>query len=73
MKKTMSMALAGVLSLASVFAAGCGKKSVPDTATDIEITFWRSGMGDAYIKEIEKAFEAKYPEYEVHTHALLRF
>ncbi len=66
MKKKMSIALASVLSLASVFAAGCGKKSVPDTATDIEITFWRSGMGDAYIKKIEEAFEAKYPEYEVH-------
>ena len=66
MKKIISMTLAGVLSLAAVFAAGCGKKKVPDTATDIEITFWRSGMGDAYIKKIVKAFEEKYPEYNVH-------
>ena len=58
MKKIISTALMSALSLTMVFAAGCNK-SVANTETDIEITFWRSGMGDEYIKDIIKAFEAK--------------
>ena len=66
MKKIISFALMGVMSLATVFATGCkGNNGGQDSATDIEITFWRSGMGDDFMKEIVKAFEAKYPEYNV--------
>ena len=66
MRKIVSLALMGVMSLATVFAAGCNNKKTADSATDIEITFWRSGMGDEFMNGIVAAFEAKYPEYDVH-------
>ena len=65
MKKIISVALVGALSLTTVFATGCGKPTA-NTETDIEITFWRSGMGDDFMYDIIDAFEAKYPEYTVH-------
>ncbi|MBR2384668.1 MAG: extracellular solute-binding protein [Clostridia bacterium] len=67
MKKLVSIALASVLSLAALTATGCGEKNKEGAGdpTTIEITFWRSGMGDAYMGQIVKAFEAKYPEYTV--------
>ena len=53
MKKIISLALMGVMSLATVFATGCNnKKGGEDSATDIEITFWRSGMGDEFMNAI---------------------
>ena len=64
MKKIMKTALVCALSLATVGAVGCNKP-VADTATDIEIVFWRSGMGDKFMENIVAAFEAKYPEYNV--------
>ena len=64
MKKIISLALVGVLSLATVFAAGCDDPKA-DSATDIEITFWRSGMGDEFMKDIIAAFKVKYPEYNI--------
>ena len=65
MKKIISLALMGVMSLATVFATGCNNNQTADSATDIEITFWRSGMGDEFMNGIVAAFEAKYPEYNV--------
>lgn len=65
MKKIISLVLVGTCSLAATFAAGCNNKKTADSATDIEITFWRSGMGDEFMKDIVAAFEAKYPEYNV--------
>ncbi len=67
MRKICKAAVVSLLSLTAVcsMATGC-KSETPDTATDIEITFWRSGMGDEYIKEIVEEFEKKYPEYNVH-------
>ena len=69
MKKLVSIALAGALSLATLTATGCGNKGTGNggggNPTTIEITFWRSGMGDAYMNQIITAFEAKYPEYTV--------
>ena len=69
MKKLVSIALAGALSLATLTATGCGNNGTGNggvgNPTTIEITFWRSGMGDAYMNQIIKAFEAKYPEYTV--------
>lgn len=69
MKKIISLALMGVMSFGAVFATGCNNAQAKDSATDIEITFWRSGMGDDFMKEIVAAFEAKYPEYNVELHS----
>ena len=69
MKKIVSFALMGIMSMATVCAAGCNNNKTADSATDIEITFWRSGMGDEYIRDVITAFEAKYPEYKVHLNA----
>ena len=65
MKKIISLALMGVMSLATVFATGCNNNQTADSATDIEITFWRSGMGDEFMKDIIAAFKVKYPEYNI--------
>lgn len=65
MKKIVSFALMGIMAMATVCAAGCNNNKTADSATDIEITFWRSGMGDEFMKDIVAAFEAKYPEYNV--------
>ena len=65
MKKIVSFALMGIMAMATVCAAGCNNNKTADSATDIEITFWRSGMGDEFMKKIVAAFEAKYPEYNV--------
>ena len=65
MKKIISLALVGAMALSTVMATGCKSKKKQDSATDIEITFWRSGMGDQFMKDIVAAFEEKYPEYNV--------
>ena len=65
MKKIISLALMSAMVFTTVCASGCKNNGSSDSATDIEITFWRSGMGDEFIKDIVAAFEAKYPEYTV--------
>lgn len=50
----------------AVSAIGCGRDATPNTATDIEIAYWKSGMGDQFLKDIIAGFETKNPEYKVH-------
>lgn len=65
MKKILSVLIAVALMLCgSSLLAGCRKK-VPDSETDIQIAFWKSGFGDEYMKETVKAFKKKYPQYNV--------
>lgn len=46
---------------------GCGGESKKggNTATDIEIAYWNSGLGTDWLDKVIEAFEAKYPEYHV--------
>lgn len=42
---------------------GCGR--TPDSETDLQIHYWRSGYGEAYLNAIIKEFEEEYPQYNV--------
>lgn len=65
LKRSLSLLLA-TLSIASVGTfASCGKKAAPNTPADIEILYWESGYGRAYMDKLIEAFEAKYPHYNV--------
>lgn len=53
-----------ILCLILVPFAGCDNNS-PDTETDLEIYFWRAGLGEDFIEKIIKEFEHAYPQYNV--------
>ena len=66
MKKVISLALIGAMMVACI--AGCGKKGggkAANSATDIQIAYWHSGLGVDWLEAIIAAFEEKYPEYNV--------
>lgn len=71
-KLTKIMALVLALALIITCFAGCGGKSGKkggNSAKTIEISYWNSGLGDAWFKNMIKAFEAEYPEYDVELNA----
>lgn len=49
----------------SMGMVGCSKQTVANTETDLTISFWKSGYGDQYIKNIVADFQVAYPEYKV--------
>lgn len=68
--KTIALALS-VLTLGSAFV-GCstgggngGGNNVANDVNDLEIAYWNSGLGDAYIKKIVDEFKKEYPQYNV--------
>lgn len=67
MKKIIATALVGVMSISML--AGCGsgetKKKAGNSTTDIEIAYWNSGLGTAWLEAMIEGFEKKYPEYNV--------
>lgn len=67
MKKNLAKIISVFLSLITVFSVGlgCGSDPVPDTATDIQISYWESGFGKTYISQIIKRFGEIHPEYNV--------
>lgn len=64
-KSIVSVLLVGILVLSCL--AGCGekKKEGGNSKTDIEISYWQSGLGGAWLDAVIEAFEEKYPEYNV--------
>lgn len=66
MKKSIKF-VAAVLAagLACTSFVGCKGKKSPNSATDIEISFWEGSFGTAFMKDIVSGFSAKYPEYKV--------
>lgn len=63
--KTIALALS-VLTLGSAFV-GCstgggngGGNNVANDVNDLEIAYWNSGLGDAYIKKIVDEFKKEY-------------
>lgn len=65
-KRILALILVGTLCI-SCFT-GCGKESVSDeggSETDIEISYWRSGLGIEWLENMVAAFEDKYPEYKI--------
>lgn len=55
-----------VFSFTGCAAEGKGNKKKGTSATDIEISYWNSGLGTEWLDAIIEAFEKKYPEYRVH-------
>lgn len=62
--KTVIVLLLSVCMLFATGLAGCSSK--PDSATDVEIVYWRSGLGDEWITEMVKAFNESQSEYVAH-------
>ena len=68
MKKVLSLLLVGIMVLACL--TGCGAKGGGGNkggkgTKDIEIRLLRQGFGNAWLEAVIKAFEEKYPEYNV--------
>lgn len=64
LKRIVALTLTVIL-CAGCFAA-CGNKATQasgDAKKDIEISYWNSGLGDQWMKDIIAAFNAKYPQY----------
>lgn len=57
--------MAGILSMGLL--AGCGEKEkkIANSTSDIEIRYWNSGLGTAWLDAVIEGFEKKYPEYNV--------
>ena len=64
-KRRIAMILASVLCVTCV--GGCGTKEGgrSNSATEIEIAYWNSGLGSKWLDNMIEAFETKYPEYHV--------
>ncbi len=63
-KKIIAATLVAVLALSCV--VGCGnKKGKAGGENTIQISFWNSGLGTAWLDAVIKAFEEKHPEYKV--------
>lgn len=66
-KRLLAAVLVGVLTISCL--AACGKKESNkggNSATDIEISYWHAGLGDEWLDRLVKAFNEKYPEYNVY-------
>ena len=65
MKVVLAAVLVGIMIVSCM--AGCGKKeeSKGNSKTDIEISYWKSGLGAEWLDAVIAAFEEKYPEYHV--------
>lgn len=72
LKKVLALMFTFILVLSSL--VGCGgngdggktNKEGGNSETDIEIGYWRSGLGTEWLDAMIEAFEAKYPEYNVY-------
>lgn len=63
-KKLLIIALAACI---AAFSTGCGGVGdVANTATDVQIYYWKSGYGVEFMQEIVNNFNSKQSEYTVH-------
>lgn len=65
--KWFTLGLACTLILSSL--SGCGKstgKKGSNATTDIEISYWNSGLGSDWLNNVIKGFNEKHPEYNVY-------
>lgn len=66
MKKSVKFVAAALAAgLACAAFAGCNNKGKPNSATDIEISFWEGSFGKTFMEDIVSGFMDKYPEYKV--------
>ena len=70
-KKIIALICTFIFAVSSVVGCGNGgsetsKKEGGNSETDIEIGYWRSGLGTAWLDAMIAAFEEKYPQYNVY-------
>ena len=70
--KLLSMLLAGTLAMSCL--TGCGDSKGGNnkdgkSATDIEISYWHSGLDIKWLDALVKGFNEKYPEYNAYYNA----
>ncbi len=55
--------------------AGCGgnNKKEGTSSTDIQISYWRSGLDDVWLNAIVEAFNNKFPQYNVYVKSTADF
>lgn len=63
--KVFSIALCSVLAFSAVSAAGCSKNDPDNTATNVQIYYWNSGLGKEWIDEIVQKYNAAQTKYTV--------
>lgn len=61
-KKTIAMFTAGLLLFGAV---ACGKNNNGNSTTDVQVYYWRSGLGSDFIDAIVKDFNASQDTYTV--------
>lgn len=69
MMKKLSKFLAAILCVIIAMSLFSCAKPIPNTATDVELVFWMSGNGRAYIDKMAAAFEKKNPGIKVYVTA----
>lgn len=68
-KRVLALTLTGAMSMSLL--AGCGEKKKEDqeggtSATDVEISYWNSGLGTDWLEQAIEEFETLHPEYNVY-------
>lgn len=64
LKRTAVIGMSLTLTFGAVGCAGLAKDA-PNTTSDIEIVYWESGWGRAFMDNLISAFTEKHPEYNV--------
>ena len=64
-KRILAISMVGILTASCLTGCGGKKQSNGNAATDIEISYWNSGLGTEWLDAVIEAFEKKYPEYHV--------
>lgn len=64
-KRVFAALLAAILVAMTFSGCGSNKEQAGNSATDIEINYWNSGLGTAWLDAVIAAFEAEHPEYNV--------
>ncbi len=64
-KRILAAGLAAVMAFGLTACGGGGKDKIGNAATDIEIKYWNSGLGTAWLDAMIEAFEKEYPDYNV--------
>ena len=64
LKRITIISMSLTLTLGTVGCAGLAQEA-PNTKSDIEIVYWESGWGRAFMDNLISAFTEKHPEYNV--------
>lgn len=65
MKKTklLSVSLCALVAFSAVGAVGCSKNDADNTATNVQVYYWNSGLGKEWIEEIVEKYNSVQTNY----------